>query len=73
MHAVITVTAWSDNTTVYYDHWETGTNFDPANPDANIQANGEHVEKYVLANAGDQQVFDVNRHDDTSPNIPDIL
>ena len=32
MHAVITVTAWSANTTVYYDHWEDGYDFDPANP-----------------------------------------
>ena len=31
-HAVISVTAWSDNTTVYYDHWENGYDFDPANP-----------------------------------------
>jgi uncharacterized repeat protein (TIGR01451 family) len=31
-HAVISVTAWADNTTVYYDHWENGYNFDPANP-----------------------------------------
>lgn len=29
MHAEITVTAWSDNTTVYYDHWEDGYDFDP--------------------------------------------
>ena len=32
MHAVIAVTAWSANTTVYYDHWEDGYDFDPANP-----------------------------------------
>ena len=31
-HAVIAVTAWSANTTVYYDHWEDGYDFDPANP-----------------------------------------
>ena len=34
MHAVISVTAWSDNTSVYYDHWEDGYNFDPDNPAA---------------------------------------
>ncbi len=28
-HATITITAWADNTTVYYDHWENGLNFDP--------------------------------------------
>ena len=32
MHTVISVTAWSDTTTVYYDHWENGYNFDPADP-----------------------------------------
>ena len=32
MHTIITVTAWSDNTKVYYDHWEDGYDFDPANP-----------------------------------------
>ena len=30
--AVISVTAWSDNTTVYYDHWEDGFDFDPDSP-----------------------------------------
>ena len=33
-HTVISVTAWSDKTTIYYDHWENGYNFDPANPGA---------------------------------------
>ncbi|MCI5165216.1 MAG: DUF11 domain-containing protein, partial [Candidatus Electrothrix sp. GM3_4] len=32
MHAVISVTAWSDDTTIYYDHWEDGYDFDPDNP-----------------------------------------
>lgn len=32
MHSIITVTAWSPNTTVYYDHWEDGLDFDPNNP-----------------------------------------
>lgn len=31
-HAVISVTAWADTTAVYFDHWENGYNFDPANP-----------------------------------------
>ncbi|MCL5023989.1 MAG: C25 family cysteine peptidase [Nitrospirae bacterium] len=31
-HAVISVTVWTDNTTIYYDHWENGYNFDPADP-----------------------------------------
>ena len=28
MHAIITVTVWSDNTIIYYDHWENGYGFD---------------------------------------------
>lgn len=32
MHAIITVTAWTGNTTLYYDHWEDGYDFDPNNP-----------------------------------------
>lgn len=32
MHAVIAVTSTADETTVYYDHWEDGYDFDPANP-----------------------------------------
>jgi len=28
-HSIITVTAWSDNTIVYYDHWEDGYDFKP--------------------------------------------
>lgn len=32
MHSVIAVTSMADNTTVYYDHWENGYNFDPNNP-----------------------------------------
>ena len=34
MHALIAITAWSDNINVYYDHWENGYDFDPANPAA---------------------------------------
>ena len=56
MHAVIAVTAWSANTTVYYDHWEDGYDFDPANP-------GTADETVILANTGDQRIFE-------SANIP---
>ena len=31
-HVIISVTAWSPNTTLYVDHWENGYGFDPANP-----------------------------------------
>ncbi len=58
MHSVISVTAWSDNTIVYYDHWETGGyDFDPDNPGATAD------EIQVLANKGDSYTF-------TSSNIP---
>ena len=57
MHSVIAVTAWSDNTTVYYDHWEVnGYNFDPNNP-------ATADETIVLATAGAQRTFE-------SSNIP---
>ncbi|MDY6954279.1 MAG: hypothetical protein SWE60_22460, partial [Thermodesulfobacteriota bacterium] len=56
MHAVITVTAWSDNTIVYYDHWEDGYDFDPDDPDT-------ADETYTLTNRGDSQSFE-------SSNIP---
>lgn len=32
MHSIISVVASSDNTIVYYDHWEDGYDFDPASP-----------------------------------------
>ena len=51
MHTVISVVAWTDNTTVYYDHWENGYNFLPANP---LTAD----ETYTLAKAGDRLVFE---------------
>lgn len=56
-HTIISVVAWSPSTTIYYDHWENGYNFDPNNPDATAD------EKYVLANAGDSKIFE-------SSNIP---
>ncbi len=39
---VISITAWTDAVTIYYDHWENGYNFDPLNPDATTD------EKYTL-------------------------
>ena len=70
MHALITVSTWSDNTTIYYDHWEhckgipvgspgclNGYNFDPANPAATAD------ETYTLATAGSNRTFE-------SANIP---
>ena len=69
-HTIISVVAWSPNTTIYYDHWEhckgiivgqpgcaNGYNFDPNDPDNTAD------EKYVLANAGDSKIFE-------SSNIP---
>lgn len=56
MHNVTAVTATLDSTTVYYDHWEDGYDFDPANPGATAD------ESYVL-NSGDVQEFE-------SSNIP---
>jgi uncharacterized repeat protein (TIGR01451 family) len=32
MHSIVTVTAWSSDTLVYYDHWEDGYDFDPDDP-----------------------------------------
>jgi len=53
MHAIITVTAWSDNTTVYYDHWETnGYNFDPDDPGSTAD------ETVILAKQGDSVTFE---------------
>jgi len=33
IHTEISITVTGDNTTVYYDHWEDGYDFDPNNPD----------------------------------------
>lgn len=52
MHTVISVTAWSENITLYYDHWENGYNFDPANPAATAD------ETYTFATAGSQRTFE---------------
>ncbi len=45
-HSVISFTAWSDNTVVYYDHWEDGYDFDPADPST-------ADETFYLVNRGD--------------------
>ena len=49
-HTIISVVAWSDNTTVYYDHWENGYNFDPNDPTS-------ADETYTL-NKGESKIFD---------------
>ncbi len=53
MHSVIAVTAWTPNTTVYYDHWEDGLDFDPNNP-------ATADETVTLATAGAQNFFESN-------------
>ncbi|MBS1234427.1 MAG: type fimbrial biosis protein PilY1, partial [Nitrospirae bacterium] len=55
-HTVINVVAWSNNTTVYYDHWEDGYDFDPNDPST-------ADETVVLVNKGDSHTFE-------SANIP---
>jgi uncharacterized repeat protein (TIGR01451 family) len=57
MHSVTSVVAWSPTTTVYYDHWENGYNFDPANPGSTAD------ETVTLANQGSIQTFE-------SSNVP---
>ena len=37
-HSAIGIAAWSDGITVYYDHWEDGYDWDPANPVATADA-----------------------------------
>ena len=56
MHSVIAVTASTDGTTIYYDHWEDGYGFDPTNPAATAD------ETYQI-DEGDVQEFE-------SSNIP---
>ena len=50
MHAVISVVAGADNTTVYYDHWEDGYDFDPADPST--------ADETVLLNRGETRIFE---------------
>lgn len=45
-HTLISITAWSDNVKIYYDHWENGINFDPDNPAATAD------ETFTLATTG---------------------
>lgn len=54
MYAAITVTAWSDNTTVYYDHWEDGYDFDPDDPGSTAD------EIQTLAARGSSHTFESN-------------
>jgi len=56
IHSVIAVTASSDNTTIYYDHWENGYGFDPTQP-------GTTADEIRYSNQGDVQEFE-------SSNIP---
>jgi len=49
MNAIITVSAAADSTTLYYDHWENGYNFDPDNPSS--------ADEIWLLNAGQHQTF----------------
>jgi hypothetical protein len=58
MHSIISVVAWSANTTVYFDHWENGYNFDPNNPST-------ADETYTLATPGTIKLFE-------SSNVPNI-
>jgi hypothetical protein len=53
MQTVITVTVWADNSTVYYDHWEDGYDFDPDDPST-------ADESHVLADGGDSLIFPDN-------------
>lgn len=57
MHTIINIVAWSDDTIVYYDHWEDGYDFDPDNPEVTYD------QKETLANKGDKFTFE-------SSNIP---
>ena len=51
-HVIISITAWSDDVTVYYDHWENGFGFDPNNP------SGTADEILSIAKAGDTLTLD---------------
>lgn len=51
MHAVISVTATTDDTTLYYDHWEDGYDLDPNDPASTAD------ETYTLSQ-GDVQRFE---------------
>ncbi len=51
MHSVIAVTAWADDTVIYYDHWEDGYDFDPDDPDTADAT-------FVLTKTGDGARFE---------------
>jgi uncharacterized repeat protein (TIGR01451 family) len=50
MHAVISVVAGGDSTTIYYDHWEDGYDFDPDDPST--------ADETVTLNQGEIQLFE---------------
>ncbi len=52
-HSIIEITSWGGNTTIYYDHWEDGYEFDPDNP-------VNYDEIYTLANRGSSQHLESN-------------
>ncbi len=52
LHSIISVTAWSPNTTVYYDHWEDGYDFDKADPAATAD------EIRLIVPRGDSEIFE---------------
>ena len=56
VHSVITVVAWAANTTVYYDHWEDGYDFNPLDPDT-------ADETVVLLTRGSSYTFETNAID----------
>ena len=64
-HCYITVTAWSDNTTIYYDHWEDagGYDFDPDDPTT-------ADETIPLAKRGDSWVFESGFIPADPPTLP---
>ncbi|MBN1314762.1 MAG: DUF11 domain-containing protein [Anaerolineales bacterium] len=53
MHAVISIVAAADSTTIYYDHWEDGYGFDPADPAGT-------ADEIVYLDEGEVQVFETS-------------
>lgn len=51
MHAVISIVAASDSTTIYYDHWENGYGFNPDNPEGT-------ADEIAYLDKGEVQVFE---------------
>ena len=52
MHTIISVTAYAGDTTIYYDHWEDGYDFDPNLPVSTAD------ESFPLTGPGDVAVFE---------------